>query len=629
MARSGWTGLALIAGVVLWAGCGGDDDNTPTGTITMTVTPMSIDDVGGTAMVAVDVKDAAGVAATGAVSIGASAGGFTGGSGSGVIKTLVDGKATAIFSCSKAVDADCTGTVTFTAAWNAARATGSLMITPGMIDAGVDAAIPDAAIPDAAVDAMNDSGTPQISWVSTKCNGNNCTIMGIRNSGFNEIAQVTFRLTDSLGTPIEGATVRFSINMPPSGTVVTAMATTNVGGFAIATVNSGLLIGVFAVHATYMPGVSTDSPSIGIRGAKAANEGFQIECDRVNISAYVSPTPPRIDTANCRVILVDRYNNPVGTGTSVNFKTEAGTVPNSVATQAYDVMGMNNNEGRGNFVFSTAGTFPAVDVPPLPALPTQYPIGRDAEPSHAIGAITANPRDGLVTMMAYLRGEEKFFDDNSNGSRDTGERFIDQGEAFIDANDNGTWDSGEVYIDDAPANNVWDGPNGVWDGDTTISTEIRIMYSNRPVPVLPTTVITPPRFSGDCGNGLGKGAIIDLTVQWGDENFNPPQSMGTTLGAMHIATKGSATNLTPGFLDGYGHGISRILVSASDGMGCTTTTPVCRWRTQFSRWHFVNQSFRMAGAPVGDISPCQQDSGQPTITVLSLQLNGNALGAIE
>ena len=612
MARSGWTGLALI-GVVLWAGCGGDDDNTPTGTITMTVTPMSIDDLGGTAMVAVDVKDAAGVAATGAVSIGATAGGFQNGSGSGVIKTLVDGKATAIFSCSKALDADCTGTVTFTAAWNAARATGSLMITPGM----VDAAVPDAAIPDAAVDAMNDSGTPQISWVSTKCNGNNCTIMGIRNSGFNEISQVTFRLTDSLGAPIEGATVRFSINMPPSGTVVTAMGTTNAGGFAVATVNSGLLIGVFSVTATYMPGVSTDSPSIGIRGAKAANEGFQIECDRINIGAHVSPTPPRIDTANCRVILVDRYNNPVGTGTSVNFKSEAGTVPNSVATQAYDVMGMNNNEGRGTFVFSTAGTYPPVDVAPLPALPTQYPIGRGAEPSQPFGALTLNPRDSIVTVIAYLRGEEKFFDNNSNGTRDMDERFIDQGEAFVDADDDGVWSNGETYIDDAPANNRWDGPNGVWDADTTISTEIRIMYSDRPVPSLPTSEALPPMFSGACPNGLPKGTGIDIGIIWGDQYFNPPQVSGTTFAASMLSARGTAGNLTLSYLDTYGHGLSRILVDATSGLGCLTTTPICRWRFQCSGWRYPIQTIRVTGA--SDTMPCGPGIAQAQITVLGQQ----------
>ncbi|MCC6994082.1 MAG: Ig-like domain-containing protein [Deltaproteobacteria bacterium] len=615
----------MVAGVVLWAGCGGDDDDTPTGTITMTVTPMSIDDLGGTAMVAVDVKDADGAVATGAVSLGASAGGFEGGSGSGVIKTLVDGKATAIFSCRKALDASCASMVTITAAWNAARASSTLMITTQP----VDAAVPDAAIPDAApADAnLNDSGTPQISWVSTRCAGNNCTIMGIRNSGFNEIAQVTFRLADSLGMPIEGATVRFSINLPPSGTVVTASGVTDAGGNAIATVNSGLLIGVFAVTATYMPGVETNSPSIGIRGAKAANEGFQIECDRINIGAYVSPTPPRIDTANCRVILVDRYNNPVGTGTSVNFKTEAGTVPNSVATKPYDTMGMNNDEGRGNFVFSTAGTYPPVDVAPLPALPTQYPIGRDAEPSQPVGALTLNPRDSLVTVIAYLRGEEKFFDNNSNGTRDPGERFIDQGEAFVDADDNGVWDPGETYIDDAPANNVWDGPNGVWDSDTTISTEIRIMYSDRPVPQTPMSEVIPPVFSNPCPNGLPKASGVDLTVIWGDQYFNPPQMAGTSFAASNLGVRGSVQNLTPGYLDGYGNGLTRILVDASSGLGCLTTTPICRWRVQYSGWRYPIQSFRVIGAT--DTMSCAPTGVQAQITVLSQIIALNVSGAMN
>lgn len=628
MARSGWTGLALI-GVVLWAGCGGDDDPTPTGTITMTVTPMSIDDLGGTAMVAVDVKDAAGVAATGAVSIGASAGGFQNGSGSGVIKTLVDGKATAIFSCSKALDADCTGTVTFTAAWNAARATGSLMITPGMIDAGVDAAIVDAEVP---MDRtpLSDAGVPQLSWVSTRCNGNNCTIMGIRNSGFNEISQVTFRLTDSLGAPIEGATIRFSINLPPSGTVVTATGVTNAGGDAFATVNSGLLIGVFSVTATYIPGlVETSSPSIGIRGAKAANRGFQISCSRVNIGAYVSPTPPRVDTATCRIFLNDRYGNPVGTGTSVNLKSEAGTVPNSVPTKAYDSMGNNADEGVGTFMFSTAGNWPALDVDPLPALPGQYPIARDPEPFQTSGALVRNPRDGLVTMMAYLRGEEWFSDDNTNGVRDNNEAFIDQGEAFVDRDDNGVRNNGETFIDDAPANGSWDGPNGVWDADTTISTEIRMMYSDRPASGLPTTEVTPAAFSGPCGAGLPKGATQDLSIIWGDMNFNPPQVENTVIGATHVATKGGISSVTTALLDGYGHAMERLLVNAADGTGCLPSTPICRWRFQFTRWRFITQLVRVTGASTGDMTACQEDIAQPLMTVLGGTVLAGAPGAIQ
>src|SRR5215471_3621946 len=43
-----------------------------------------------------------------------------------------------------------------------------------------------------------------ISWVSTTCGGTACTIMGIRGSGFNEQATVTFKVVDSSNLPAPG-----------------------------------------------------------------------------------------------------------------------------------------------------------------------------------------------------------------------------------------------------------------------------------------------------------------------------------------------------------------------------------------------------------------------------------------
>src|SRR5215467_9309730 len=60
-----------------------------------------------------------------------------------------------------------------------------------------------------------------ITWVSTKCNGVDCTIMGIRGSGFNEQATVTFKVVDSSNNPAPGVRVAFSLTNPPTGMTVT------------------------------------------------------------------------------------------------------------------------------------------------------------------------------------------------------------------------------------------------------------------------------------------------------------------------------------------------------------------------------------------------------------------------
>jgi len=191
-------------------------------------------------------------------------------------------------------------------------------------------------------------------------------------------------------------------------------------GEVVANVSSGVTIGSFGVKAIIVAGtVEAESRTIYIRGAKPSNNGFLLQCAPVNFATYKSPTPPADFPIPCTVKLVDRYLNPVGTGTSVSFKTEVGSIPNNTSTNAFNPTGDNTKEGVGVVNFSTIGVFPAIDVAPLPAAPLQYPYPRAAEPSRTDGALTRNPRDGLVSIIAYVQGEEHFYDDNSNGVHQT------------------------------------------------------------------------------------------------------------------------------------------------------------------------------------------------------------------
>jgi len=457
----------------------------------------------------------------------------------------------------------------------------------------------------------------QITHVSTTCNGSACTIMGIKGSGFNEQAQVTFQVVDSSNHPAPGVNVSFSIANPPPGTTVTPSAVTNAQGRVTANVSAGKVIGAFTVKATVIPGlVEVESPTIGIRGAKPANKGFSLTCSPVNVGAYVSPTPPKAFDVNCNVKLVDRYNNPVGTGTSVNFKAEAGSIPNSIATKAYQATGSNTDEGEGTVVFSTVGAFPPVDVDPLPADAAQVPTPREAEPTYPDGVLTRNPRDGLVTIIAYVRGEEFFADDNNNGTRDPDEQFVDQGEPFVDSNDNGVRDPGEVYIDEAPADGQWNPPNGVWDDETSIWVETHVLYTG--IPAYPTIIPT--------GWSLHVGEVLLLDSYFPDINGNRPQASGTSFAISHQISKGTVSLNSTTILDGYGFGLDRLLVDATTKLPCSPTSQICRWSTLFTTWSL---GYCVSGTIKGaNNSAAAADTVKIEATVLSNKVSALSDGVV-
>jgi hypothetical protein len=235
--------------------------------------------------------------------------------------------------------------------------------------------------------AVKITSIQQVTHQSTTCGGQPCTIMGVKGSGFNEQSQVSFKVVDSTSQPVAGIPVTFSIPNPPSGTTVSPTATTNSQGIATAIVSAGPVIGAIVVHAVAIEGrVEVDSPTIGIRGAKVSNQAFSLTCRTVNIGAYISPTPPAPYNVVCDVKVVDRYNNPVGTGTSVNFKVEAGNIANSVQTKPYSPTGDNTQEGTGDLQHRRRA--------PRGRRPTggrRYPVPRCAG-SGAPGA--ARPADG-------------------------------------------------------------------------------------------------------------------------------------------------------------------------------------------------------------------------------------------
>ncbi len=458
-----------------------------------------------------------------------------------------------------------------------------------------------------------------IAYTSTSCGGSPCTLMGIANSGFNTQAAVRFTVRDAATSPqpVAGVRVTFTLNNAPAGTTATASGITDASGAVDAIVTSGDSIGSFTITATVIPGVSVTTPTIGVRGAKPTNNGFQLQCAKVNLPAYRAPTPPLALTTNCTIILVDRNNNPIGTGTTVQLLTEAGSITASAPTTAYTPPGA--NEGRGTVPFSTMGVFPALDVPPLVANASQYPFALSSEPTRTMGALTLNPRDALVTIIAYTDGEEWFAESNGNGVQDGTEQFHDQGEPFVDKNDNDVWDPGEVYID-ADGNSAWTPPNGVWDASTKVWTKTYVLYTD----VANEGRATPNPFN------VPKASSVSVDYFALDRNANRVES-AATLTFSRIGSRGTFT-FVPGVLqDGVGFSLEPRQLTNPTGTGpCTTTTPICVYRTIFSTWAegYIGR-VNMTGVATTDMTPSQSAAATVRVSVLGGPFDVTANGTVQ
>jgi hypothetical protein len=223
--------------------------------------------------------------------------------------------------------------------------------TPGPADSGDT---------DGDTDAAVQSDPANIEWTSTICGTVACGIMGIRKSGFQELADVSFTVKDSDGEPVSGVSVVFELESPPTGTeflgsapdggtsgASTVTIKSDAKGIATARVQSGITLGVFTVKATVGPTLLARSPAIGVRGVTPANRGFSLQCSLKNMAVFADPLPPKPLKTNCTATLIDRFNNPVGKPTTINFKVEAGAIASSVQSKAFDPAGNNADEDPG------------------------------------------------------------------------------------------------------------------------------------------------------------------------------------------------------------------------------------------------------------------------------------------
>lgn len=330
-------------------------------------------------------------------------------------------------------------------------------------------------------------------------------VLGTRGSPRPSTAAVTFKAFDDNAVPMEGVEFRFPrpITIDPTVTITTIgggdTTLSDATGAAVAYLAAGV-----QAHPVRVIAEATDprtgtvlvvtSDAIPIISGLASFSHSWFVCEY----AKAAMAPP--NNRSCTVVLADRFSERVPEGTSVQFRVEAGNITPSSVTD--------DNGGTGAVSYLT-GT-------PAPA-DTRDKAGN-------LG--TLNPKDALVGMLAYTRGEEPFTDLDGNGVHTpepftdlNGDRGYDYGEPFVDLTGNGVYDatpaepfvdfpepyldkqddcvrndatnpSDEYYIDpslfpgnvadpylvlrntdsfvDGNNDGTWNGPNGIWDADTLI-----------------------------------------------------------------------------------------------------------------------------------------------------------------
>lgn len=236
----------------------------------------------------------------------------------------------------------------------------------------------------------------------------------IRGSGKGEKATVTFTVKDEQDKPVSGKQLDFAFGTLVSNgenyqdyTLSPTSATTNTDGQATVTVNAGTIPVPLRVIATLHDDaqIRAASSQIGVGVGYADDNSVSLSAEKFNIEGWNYDG----ETTAITIRLADRFNNPVPDGTKVYFTTEGGSVAGALSSDSGDTTGVCS---------SVAGVCTAT-------LSSQQP----------------RPRDGRVTVTAYVEGEESFFDVNGNGLFDQ-EDFAsnDIGEVFSDLN-----------VDDTPA----------------------------------------------------------------------------------------------------------------------------------------------------------------------------------
>ncbi|MCX6149157.1 MAG: hypothetical protein NTX22_01385 [Ignavibacteriales bacterium] len=165
--------------------------------------------------------------------------------------------------------------------------------------------------------------------------------IGVKESGSNEIARVTFEVQDSTGSPIDfshSSIVSFRFGSKPNGGeyLSTGYVRTDYSGKATVSIVSGTKAGSIQLVAEIVLGskkVVSKPVNIAIHGGLPNEAHFSVAPQFVNIPGLIRYGDKDVITA----YVGDKYGNPVKKGTVVYFTTTGGYVEGSGATDSLGI----------------------------------------------------------------------------------------------------------------------------------------------------------------------------------------------------------------------------------------------------------------------------------------------------
>jgi hypothetical protein len=446
-------------------------------------------------------------------------------------------------------------------------------------------------------------------------------VIGLRGTGSTEVSNVIFAVKDINGDPItDGTQIDFTMNGPSGGKLPgdggeyignaiddtpTQASGSTIGGQVTISLHSGRVAGPVTIIATVAgTAISTSTATISIGGGLPSAKHFNLATSKFNLPGLAISGLEAIETA----FIADRFGNfDLLTGTSVSFYTEAGAIGRSGST----------TQGLTTSTLRTQAPEP-VDLIPI-----------SGEPSYTSGGHTFNPRDGWLTVLATVQGEEAFNDANGNGNYEAGESFTDLGEPFIDKNNDGCRNSGtqrncngvisastapfEEYID-ANGNGQYDGPNGVWDGPNCpglncqtskmIWDDIILQFTDTD-PVFYSSSFVPSGTFAVAPSSITKGSSGSFSVIYGDYNLNKLEG-GTTVAATASVGTVTITQAESPSIDEVSSGPSRFnfIVEIPAGTANTVNSSIVRATVTTPRGitSTVSTSVTLAPAPTPPIT---------------------------
>lgn len=254
------------------------------------------------------------------------------------------------------------------------------------------------------------------------------TLIYLKDSVGKTQSQVTFKVVDSSGNPLQNQVLKMSlintnaaqgITLNTLGVTTPVNITTDASGLGSVAVFSGTVPASVQVKAVLLDASSnetsifTTSNVLTVASGRPVQKATSLAVSTVNIEGLGYDG---VET-NLTMYLADRQGNPVPDGTTVNFVATTG-----------------------------AGAL----IPPSCTV-----AGGSSSCSVKYRSSGTRPANGLVAILAYTPGEEDFVDLNRNNVYDAGEPFTDLGNAYRDdtltqvggvVTHNGTQDPGEFVL---------------------------------------------------------------------------------------------------------------------------------------------------------------------------------------